>query len=427
MLDSNRAESDLLRRRERSFAPTYRLFYDSPAVFTSGRGCTISDAEGRRYIDAYNNVQVLGHSHPAVVEAVSEAVRTLTTNTRYLEKTSVAYAEDLLSRFPDHIDRVVFTCTGSEANDLAIRMARAVTGHDGLLITANAYHGNTALTGQCSPGNASFFRESPAVQRIDIAALSKADDPVGALLAAVDAALAAMKAEGIEPAAVLLDPSMASDGLHPALAPAWRAAIARVRERGGLFIADEVQTGFGRCGPLFWGFEAIGAEPDIATMGKPMGGGLPLGGVVASAAVMEKFSQGRSYFNTFAGNPVSIAAAQAVLRTIDDEGLVENTARMGEYLSGAIAEAMSGCTEFSAPRQIGLFIGVDCLDPDSGRPDPALAHDFVHALFRDGVLIGLVGPQRSTLKIRPPLVFTRDEGAALIDVLSGLLPFERGA
>jgi 4-aminobutyrate aminotransferase-like enzyme len=384
----------LVERRERALGTAYRLFYEEPIQFVRGSGTKLWDAEGREYLDCYNNVPSVGHAHPRVVAAIAEQAATLNTHTRYLAEPLVAYAEDLLGTMPAEIGNVMFTCTGSEANDLALRIAKHATGGEGVIVTSNAYHGVTTEIAAISPSLGGLESIAPWVRVVD---------PLD-LAASTRAALDDLALAGIRPAALVIDTILASDGVYPVVELV--DATTAVRDAGGLFVADEVQPGFGRLGTGLWGFDRYGLVPDLVTVGKPMANGHPVAAVLARPALIEEFGRSVRYFNTFGGNSVSIAAAQATLDVVRDEGLVENARAVGAYLLGELAR-------FGAVRGSGLFIGVE-LESEHR------ALEVVNGLRRRGVLLAASGPLNTVLKVRPPLPFSRGDADRLLTELDSL-------
>lgn len=413
----------LVERRARLLGPAYQLFYDRPLHLVRGQGAELFDAEGRGYLDLYNNVPSVGHCHPHVVRALSEQAATLNTHTRYLHETLLDYAEALLATFPEALDHLMLTCTGSEANDLALRIARDYTGGSGVIVTRYAYHGTTAAIAALSPSMGEGVPVDLQARVVDAPVHDPAHPAaVGERFAAqVRAALADMRRHGIRPAALLVDTLFTSDGVF-ADPPGFLAeAVAAVRDAGGLFIADEVQPGFGRTGGHFWGFQRHGLEPDLVTLGKPMGNGHPLAGVVVRPALVERFGRESAYFNTFAGNPVSAAVGLAVLEVIEQEDLMGNARRVGLLLKAGLEGLAARYGQLGQVRGAGLYLGVDVRDPHDGEADAALARRLVNALRDEGVLIGVAGPQSSVLKIRPPLCLSAVQGARFVDALDRVL------
>ena len=404
------ATARLVERRAKVLGPSYRLFYRTPVHLVSGRGAHRTDADGHDDLDVYNNVASVGHAHPRVVEAISAQAASLNTHTRYLHERIVGYSEDLLSTMPDPIDRVMFLCTGSEANDLAVRVAQAHTGGTGVVVSAEAYHGNTALTSGMSPalGTAqplgSDVRLVPAPDGYRVGAAD-----LGLWFAdQVARAIADLERHGVRFAAFLADSIFSSDGVFPDPAGATgflAPAVEVVHRAGGVFIADEVQPGFARTGEDFWGFARHGVVPDLVTTGKPMGNGIPVSALAARGDVLAAFGEQIPYFNTFGGNPVSIAAAQAVLDVLREEGLQSNAARVGGLLRDELRILTRNDERIGDVRGAGLYVGVDVVtDPETKAPDTALALDIVEGLRDRRILTSVCGPG-NVLKLRPPLVF----------------------
>jgi 4-aminobutyrate aminotransferase-like enzyme len=408
----------LLQRRARVLGPSYKLFYEQPVHFVRARGVRLYDEDGTPYLDVYNNVPSVGHCHPRVVEAQSRQAATLNTHTRYLYDIVLTYAERLVATFPAELANAMFTCTGSEANDLAFRIARTHTGNSGIIVTANGYHGITAAVAEASPSLGSGVPLGPHVRAVPAPdAYRVAEANVAERFTAdVQAAIDDLARHGIKPAALVFDTIFSSDGVFTDPPGLIQGAVAAVRRAGGLFIADEVQPGFARTGTAMWGFQRHDVVPDIVTLGKPMGNGLPIGGVIARPDVLEKFGRSARYFNTFGGNPVCCAAALAVLDVIADEGLQENARLVGEYLRAGLSRIAAADERIGQVRGAGLFIGVDfARDPKNREPDEATALAMVNQLRRLRVLISASGPLGHVLKIRPPLSFSKSDGDEFLD------------
>ncbi|WP_439617886.1 aspartate aminotransferase family protein [Shinella sp.] len=406
------ADLGLIKRREKALGPAYRLFYEEPLHLVRGEGVWLYDKNGKAYLDAYNNVASVGHCHPKVVDAISRQASTLNTHTRYLHDGVVDYAERLLATMPSALGHMMFTCTGSEANDLALRIARAFTGRQGVIVTSLAYHGLTEAVAEISPSLGNHGQRSGRVRFIPAPnALFVPPAEQGAKLAAdLAAAIAAMREDGIEPAAFIVDTIFSSDGLYPDPAGFLAPAVDLIRKEGGLFIADEVQPGFARTGETFWGFQRHGVVPDIVTMGKPMGNGFPVAGVALKPDLVAEFGAKARYFNTFGGNPVACAAGMAVLDVIEDEGLQANARDIGRQLKDGLAALVAGRDDIADVRGAGLFLAVECVLPAEDRaPNARLAASLVNHLRRNGVLISATGPGANILKIRPPLVMKQND------------------
>ncbi len=410
----------LVSRRRELLGPGYKLFYERPVEMVRGEGVHLFDADGDAYLDAYNNVPCVGHCHPHVVEAIARQAATLNTNTRYLGEPILDYAERLLATHHDGLGNVMFACSGSEATDLALRIARHATGGRGVVVTANAYHGVTAAAAEVSP---SLGANEPLGAHVRTVALpSEADvGAAGAEFASrVEAAIEDLRRHGTRTAAVLLDTMFSSDGLLPDPAGFLQPAVAVAREAGAVFIADEVQAGFGRTGAGMWGYQRHGIEPDLVTMGKPMGNGVPISGVAARPELLERFGNEIRYFNTFGANSIAIAAATAVLDVIEREDLIANAASVGEYLRAGLEELAGSHPVLRDVRGAGLYVAADLVDAD-GSPDGAEARRVVNGLRERRVLISAAGVSANALKVRPPLPFGREHAdhllAALADVL----------
>ena len=402
----------LIARRAKALGPAYRLFYEEPLHLVRGEGAWVWDKAGKKYLDAYNNVASLGHCHPHVVQAISAQLGVLNTHTRYLHEGVVSYAERLLTTMPDALGHVMFTCTGSEANDLALRIARSYTRRQGVIVTRLAYHGLSEAVSELSPSLGDFVTRGPRVRLIDAPnALSVPPAEQGARLAAdLATAIADMRSDGIEPAAFIVDTVFSSDGLYPDPAGFLKLAVDLIRAEGGIFIADEVQPGFARTGDEFWGFQRHGLVPDMVTMGKPMGNGFPVSGTAMQPHLVAEFGEKARYFNTFGGNPVAAAAGMAVLDVIEGEGLQDNAARVGAQMKDGLSQLASTRDDIGDVRGAGLFLAVECVtDAASNAPDGARARAVVNHLRQNGVLISATGPNANILKIRPPLILSADE------------------
>ncbi|MBT2324181.1 aspartate aminotransferase family protein [Variovorax paradoxus] len=414
----------LVQRRARVLGPAYRLFYDMPLHPVRGEGVWLYDADGKRHLDAYNNVASVGHCHPHVVEAIARQAGVLNTHTRYLHEGVLDYAERLLATMPAELAHAMFTCTGSEANDLAMRIARAHTKAEGLIVTRFAYHGVTASIAEASPSLGKFVQLGDAVRTVpapDSYRIAPGD--LGRAFAqGVREAITDLKAHGIRPAALMVDTAFSSDGIFTDPPGFMAEAVEAVREAGGLFIADEVQPGLGRTGDAFWGFQRHGVVPDIVTMGKPLGAGHPLAGLAVRPDVLAAFGRECRYFNTFGGNPVSMAAGMAVLDVIEREGLMANAQRVGSYLRHRLRELAARHALIGDVRGAGLFTGVELVaDRAARRPATAQCARVVNALRHRGVLLSSTGEHASTLKIRPPLVFSEANADLLADTLDSVL------
>jgi 4-aminobutyrate aminotransferase-like enzyme/Ser/Thr protein kinase RdoA (MazF antagonist) len=423
---TEKVESDeqLQARRAQRLGPAYRLFYDKPLHIVRGEGVWLYDVAGRAYLDAYNNVPHVGHCHPRIVEALRTQAETLNTHTRYLHETVVDYAERLAA-LASPLGTAMFTCTGSEANDLAVRIARACTGKSGIIATRHAYHGNTVAVAEFSNSYPSAEPASPRVRTVP--APDSYRGPAGMndeQLARVYAdhvreAIESLEAQGIGVAAFIVDSMFSSDGIITAPPDYLQLAVSHVRKAGGIFIADEVQAGFGRTGTHFWGFEHFGVVPDLMTLGKSMGNGHPLAAVLARAELVREFGARARYFNTFGGNAVSCTVGLAVLDVLEEERLQENALRVGDYLRTGLRDLAKEFALMGDVRGRGLFCGVELVN--EREPATKGAGQIVNALRDKGVLVVATGPRSNVLKIRPPMVFSTANADQLLEALRGAL------
>jgi len=422
--ETERMNTELLQRRKRVMGPTYRLFYSQPLHLVRGQGVWLFDNSGNRYLDCYNNVASVGHCHPHVVGALTEQAATLNTHTRYLHENIVRYAERLGETLPGDLSVCLFVCTGTEANDLAFRIARTVTGNAGAIVTENAYHGNSMVVTELSTA------EYPAEARPDWLAVVEAPDlfrgrfrygepdPGKKYAACIDAAIDQLEQGGRKPAMFLCDAIFDANGVLTAPPGYLQAVYQKVRSAGGLCVADEVQAGLCRLGDHMWGFEDSGVVPDIVTMGKPIGDGHPLAAVVTTPAIAAEFSRIFHYFNTFGGNPVSAAAGLAVLDVVEQEGILQQVHDVGAYLAQGLHALVQDSSLIADVRGKGLFYGLELVcDRGSLAPASEQAARIRDRLCANGVLVGTSGPLDNVIKIRPPLVFTREHADLLLERL----------
>jgi len=412
----------LIARRQALLGPAYRLFYEKPLHLVRGEGAWLYDAAGEAYLDGYNNVTSVGHCHPKVVAAIAAQAGVLATHTRYLHAGVLDYAERLLATLPDEIGQMMFTCTGSEANDLAVRIARAFTGGTGIIVTETAYHGVTQAVAEFSPSLGPAVDLGVHVRTVPAPDSYREADVAGAFTASVEAAIADLIRHGIRPALFICDGIFASDGVFDGPAGFLQGAVAAIRAAGGLYIADEVQSGFGRTGDAMWGFQRHGVTPDIVSMGKPMGNGYPVAGVALRPEVVAEFGRKARYFNTFGGNAVAVAAATAVLDVIEGEGLVANARDVGAHLRDELRGLAARHSCIGDVRGAGLFIGVEIVSDRAAKtPDPARTAAIVNGLRAERVLISACAKGANVLKIRPPLIFTREQADLLVARLDRVL------
>jgi 4-aminobutyrate aminotransferase-like enzyme/Ser/Thr protein kinase RdoA (MazF antagonist) len=413
----------LLERRRRAL-PRSPLFYEHPVHLVRGEGVWLFDPDDRRYLDCYNNVPVVGHGHPRVVRAVAEQQRLLATHSRYLHEAIVELAERLKATLPPALDAVLVVNSGSEANDLAWRIARAATGRSGAVVSSYAYHGLTEATHALSPEEWAKGEQPAHVTTVPApdgyrGPYRREEDGWAERYAArIDDAAQALGGHGF--AAIYIDPAFTADGilLPP---PAYLAEAARrVRALGGVLVADEVQAGHGRYGTGLWSFQPSGIEPDMVVMGKPMGNGFPVAALVVRSQLLAAVPEEVELFSTFGGNPVACAAALAVLDVIEDEGLVANAAETGSYLRQGL-EALAGRHPVIGDvRGEGLLLGVELVDEER-VPAAGRAGRVTEAMRERGILISTTGPAGNVLKIRPPLVFQREHADLLLQTLDEAL------
>jgi 4-aminobutyrate aminotransferase-like enzyme/Ser/Thr protein kinase RdoA (MazF antagonist) len=408
---AGRAPRAIQTTRAEHLGPSLSLSYRQPLHITHGWRSRLFDSSGHTYLDCVNNVAHVGHSHPRVVEAAAAQMRALNTNTRYLHENLAEYCERLTATLPEPLRVVYLVCSGSEANELALRLARAHTGREQVIVVDTAYHGNTNALIDLSPYKFSGpgGRGKPAHVHV-----VPTPDAYRGGFSLNDVRQAAQRARG-DLAAFFCESALSCAG-QVILPPGYlRDAFAAVREAGGVCVADEVQTGFGRAGSHFWMFETQGAVPDIVTLGKPIGNGHPMGAVVTTREIAASFANGMEYFNTFGGNPVSCAVGLAVLDVIRDEGLQENARATGGFLLEGLREMARHNRLIGDVRGQGLFIGIEFVrDRDTREPAAEEASAVVEALKERGILLSTDGPFHNVIKIKPPLVFSRADAELVL-------------
>lgn len=417
--------ADLLTRRRQLLGPNVPVFYEEPVHIVRGDGVWLWDASGRKYLDCYNNVPHVGHCNPRVVEAICKQAGTLNTHTRYLHETILQYIERLTATMHHSLATAIMTCSGSEANDIALRMAESVTGRRGIITTDATYHGNTALVSQLGRsgvprmgfGLEAYFRqvEAPDSYRIP--------DPDGARFAdSVAEQIEWHNRAGHGFAALVVCPFFLNEGF-PEQQDGWlKAAAEVVHKAGGLLVCDEVQSGFGRIGSHFWAYQKHGIVPDVVVLGKPMANGHPVGAVVTSAETMAGFRNHYRYFNTFGGNPVSCAAALAVLDELESRDLMGHAERVGRYARQRLNQLNSDFDCVGDVRGSGLIFGAEMvLDQDSKAPATEFTDRVINAMKNQGVILSKLGRHKNTLKIRPPMPFSFEHADLLFDTLETVL------
>ena len=412
-------KNDLIDRRQAVLGPNVPTFYEEPVHLIKGEGVWVWDKDGQRYLDCYNNVPHVGHCHPHVVEAISVQAQKLNTHTRYLHEGIVDYGERLTAKFQTELNQIIMVCSGSEANDIALRMAQAATGKTGIIATDNTYHGNTMAVSQLSSrkppigGYAANVRHVPAPDTLR---------PIGgdyksqanAFAKEIQTAIIDLETSGYGFSGFLFCPTFANEGL-PDLPKNFMAPAAQIiKAAGGILISDEVQPGFGRTGDNWWGHEWLKLSPDVVTLGKPMANGHPVAAVVAKENIMADFRNAFGYFNTFGGNPVSCAAAAATLDVIEQDGLVENSRHVGkeflEQLQTIKHEVIANI------RGRGLFIALEL--EFNGFASEKSAERIVEYARNNGMLVGRTGRNRNILKLRPPMPFSTQNAEQATTILN---------
>jgi 4-aminobutyrate aminotransferase-like enzyme len=411
--------TDLLARRNAALGAGAPLFYEVPLHIVRGDGVYVYDNKGRRYVDMYNNVPCVGHANPRVVEAMARQQATLNVHSRYLHEGVVEFAERLAALHGPQIESVILSCSGTEANEVALRMARFATGKRGIVCTNATYHGNSELVGsltrlgqQATPNPAVRAFPFPEKYR-PIAANLTESALCDAYLEKLGEAIASLEATGEGIAALIVCSIFANEGLPDVPAGFMPRAAAMVREAGGLVIADEVQAGYARTGK-WWGYEVTGFTPNIVVTGKPMGNGLPLAATAASRALVETFRAKTRYFNTFASSPLQAAVGMAVLDEIEGRDLRANVASVGAALKASLTQRKGASDAIGDVRGHGLFIGVEMVKPADGAPDTDLAKRVINLLKDKGFLTSNAGAFANVVKIRPPLPFSHENATEFL-------------
>lgn len=404
----------LAEKRKRYFSKNLTLSYESPLHFVRGAGQYLYDQNGTRYLDGVNNVCHVGHCHPEVVKAGQNQMALLNTNTRYLHESLVNYAEKLLDLFPQPLEVCFFVSSGSEANELAIRLARTYTRRNNLVVLDNAYHGNTSTLIDISPykfkskgglGKPSYVQVLPMPDPLRNQNMSFVDP-------GFDETIAAFIAE-----------PLLSCGGQIELPPGYLQSVYKaIRSQGGVCISDEVQVGFGRLGSHCWGFETQEVTPDIVTLGKPIGNGHPLGAVITTRAIADSFANGMEFFSTFGGNPVSCAIGSAVLEVLEKEGLQNNAHVVGSHLKSELIKLKNSYPVIGDVRGRGFFLGIEFVeDPCHLTPAAKLAERVVNTMKDNQILLSTDGPHHNVIKFKPPLVFSMEDADELVRALERAL------
>lgn len=416
-------------RRKNVLPPKISYFFDEILHIVKGEGMWLWDTDGTRYLDFYNNVPSVGHCHPKVLEALVKQASLLNVSTRYLHDAVVEFAEALTEKLPSHLDTCYFACTGTEANDLAVQMARHLTGNQGVLVGEYCYHGNSTLVYALSTDS------YPAEERPDWLAVFEVPDPYQGsfdpddtaasqrYLASAIEQLDKLEARGFKLAAALIDSSFDNIGVVIPPPGFMSGLFNEVRRRGGLLIADEVQAGYCRMGTHWWGFQHHGMEPDIVTCSKPMGDGHPISALVTTRIHAQGFAEKVNYFNTTAGNPVSSAVGKAVLEVFDEEGLLQRATETGAYLSRQLNDLSLRHELVGTARGYGMFQGLEIVS-DAGHKTPvshAQTRHLTTLIAREGLITGISGINGNVVKLRPPLIAEKEHVDLAVEALDRAL------
>ena len=395
------------------------LFYKEPINLESGEGVWLYDKAGKKYLDVYNNVPVAGHCHPRIIASLTDQASKLNVHSRYVSDVVVDYSEKLISLHSDNLTKLQMACSGTEAVEIAIKMARIHTGGEGIICSNATYHGNSHETFRMTigPFEPEFRRVTyPEFYRPIEEGLSE-QDLCELYVKEVEKQIKGFKQDGIKFAGLIFCSIFANEGL-PDFPKDYLTKVSKlVRDSGGVVILDEVQAGFGRTG-TWWGYELSNVSPDIAVMGKPMGSGLPVSGVVATEEITNSFHKKAFYFNTTAATPLQAAVGGTVIDIIQEEGLVENASRIGSYLKSELEKIKDNFDFLGDIRGPGLFIGLDIVDnKEDKNPDKDKAVELVEMLKTKGILISNAGQYRNVLKLRPPLVFDSSHADLVLEGL----------
>ena len=395
------------------------LFYKEPINLESGEGVWLYDKSGKKYLDVYNNVPVAGHCHPRIVASLTDQASKLNVHSRYVSDVVVDYSEKLISLHSDNLSKLQMACSGTEAVEVAIKMARIYTGGQGIICSNATYHGNSHETFRMTigPFEPEFRRVTYPESYRPIKEGLLEEDLCALYIKEVEKQIEGFNQDGIKFAGLIFCSIFANEGL-PDFPKDYLSKVSKlVRDSGGVVILDEVQAGFGRTG-TWWGYELSNVSPDIAVMGKPMGSGLPVSGVVTTEEISDSFHEKAFYFNTTAATPLQAAVGGTVIDIIQEEGLIENAEKIGGYLKTELLKIKDDFDYLGDIRGPGLFIGLDIVDnKEDKNPDREKAIKIVEILKSRGVLISNAGQYRNVLKLRPPLVFDSSHADFLLDEL----------
>ena len=417
----------LVTRRENAIGKGAPLFYEEPLHIVRGEGAYLFDADGKRYIDMYNNVPCVGHANPNVATAMYTQLQKLNVHSRYLHEDILEYAEEIADLHASSIESVVFSCSGTEANEVAMTMARIATGGSAFICTNAAYHGNSDQVGRLTyvplennKRKNIYSIPYPQTFRPIVPGLSEQELSLKYLQVLEDT-ITQIQADGIGFAGILFCPIFANEGLPEIPAGFMQAATQMVRDAGGLVIIDEVQSGFCRTG-RWWGYEKVGVEPDIVTMGKPMGNGLPLSATASRKEIVEQYRSRTRYFNTFASSPLQAATGMAVLKEIKDRNILNQVGQIGEYLRNGLEGYLHRIDYIGDIRSQGLFVGIDwVVSKDDNTPNREGAVRVVNVMKTKGFLMSNAGEHGNVIKIRPPLVFQKEHADAFLEAFDSTM------
>ena len=416
--------NEILDLRSKHLGPSLSIAYDEPLHIVRGAGQYLFDAKGNRYLDCVNNIQHVGHCHPKVVEAAQSQYETLNTNTRYLDETIVSYAKNITSTLPAGLEVCFFTNSGSEANDLALRMARECSKSKETILLDGAYHGNLSSLIEISPYKHNGPGGNGAPDHVHVIPMPdsfrgkyRGEDCGDRYIDEVITAVNNIQDNDKKVSAFISEALMGCGGQLILPEGFLQKAFELVKKDGGLCIADEIQIGFGRMGSHFWGFESESVVPDIVTMGKSMGNGHPLSAVVTTKEIADKFNNGMEYFNSFGGNSVSCAVGQAVLDVIKDESLQDHALKVGDYLLEQLQQLKQHHDIIGDVRGRGLFIGIELNRDEDLTPADTEAHNIINRMKEKGVLLSTDGPDHNVIKIKPPIVFNIENAEELVKKL----------
>ena len=417
----------LVTRRENAIGKGAPLFYEEPLHIVRGEGAYLFDADGKRYIDMYNNVPCVGHANPNVARAMYTQLQKLNVHSRYLHEDILEYAEKIADLHASSIESVVFSCSGTEANEVAMTMARIATGGSAFICTNAAYHGNSDQVGKLTyvplennKRKNIYSIPYPQTFRPIVSGLSEQELSLKYLQVLEDTIIQ-IQADGIGFAGILFCPIFANEGLPEIPAGFMQAATQMVRDAGGLVIIDEVQSGFCRTG-RWWGYEKVGVEPDIVTMGKPMGNGLPLSATASRKEIVEQYRSRTRYFNTFASSPLQAATGMAVLKEIKDRNILNQVGQIGEYLRNGLEGYLHRIDYIGDIRSQGLFVGIDwVISKNDNTPNREGAVRVVNVMKAKGFLMSNAGEHGNVIKIRPPLVFQKEHADAFLEAFDSAM------